>query len=724
MLAAERRRINRRGHSIVAVSLLSGIKQSVGAQYKIPIGNLVSDRLIFSSTATWENVADDGGSRRLTLGVNRNEKWRKFQRQLYIRFEREDFTLGEDDQIVNYFIPGMTLSRLKADNVLFPRRGYSWSADMRGAAAMLVSDTNIIRAEATGRAVFPLAERARALFRLQAGGMAVEDFSELPTTERFYAGGDRSVRGYKYQSLGPTDESGENTGGRYLLTGSAEVDYLIWKKWGALEIRLVSVHTTDFQRQASGKLETAGDYPLESTLDWHLSSPNYADIQGRTTLSGNLKRLLVAQTLNETYPVSDDLVLTGLPATPSLEAKIRADGLRLKAIHNDLPDITLTADIQADGPVDALAGSGSLDINSDQLPTVQANLSAKLSTAKIELERLQLTSPAHHTERRISGSVELETDATRFDLRADWTRVRWPLNGDAQLESPSGQLHVKGSLDNYLVDSQMTLTAPGYSGADLALQGSGNQDALQLSELAIQTLNGHLQGTAMIAWRPRLETNIDIAGNSLDPGVIFSEWPGQLDVQLTSHAEFSSGGIIAQIPRLRVSGRLRDLPAQLETQGGYQKDTLTIKKLALVSGPSSLKLSGSIGASLDLDWNINSPDLNTLLPAAAGRLAGKGRVGSTFAAPAGRATLSGSDLRYGNDRLSDIEVDAVVDITAATESRIELKLAFDSRDLMAVWLLGHPRLAHTLARAPYAALGCRARRGASSRPVCSWPPWA
>jgi translocation and assembly module TamA len=231
-LAAERRRINRRGHSIVADSLLSGIEQSVGAQYKIPIGNLVSDRLVFSGKATWEDVADDGDSRRITLGINRNEQWRNFQRQLYLRFEREDFTIGEDDEIVNYFIPGVTLSRLKADNVLFPRRGYSWSADIRGAAALLVSDTTFIRGVATGRAAYPLAKRARALLRLQVGGMAVEDFAELPTTERFYAGGDRSVRGYKYQTLGPTDESGKNTGGRYLLTGSVEADYLIWKKWG------------------------------------------------------------------------------------------------------------------------------------------------------------------------------------------------------------------------------------------------------------------------------------------------------------------------------------------------------------------------------------------------------------------------------------------------------------------------------------------------------------
>ena len=36
-----------------------------------------------------------------------------------------------------------------------------------------------------------------------------------------------------------------------------------------------------------------------------------------------------------------------------------------------------------------------------------------------------------------------------------------------------------------------------------------------------------------------------------------------------------------------------------------------------------------------------------------------------------------------------------------------LNFAFDSRDLMTIWLLGHPRLAQTLTRAPYAALASR-----------------
>jgi translocation and assembly module TamB len=442
----------------------------------------------------------------------------------------------------------------------------------------------------------------------------------------------------------------------------------------ALEIHHVSIHSTEVQIQGGARLETAGDYPLEGVLDWRLSPPAYTEIQGRTTLSGTLQRLLVTQTFNDAYPVTGDFVLAGLLDNLSLEARVRVDGLKLKAINDDMPDMSLLAEFQADGPVDALSLSGSLDIDNDQLPTVHANVSAKLSTDRVELEQLLLTVSAHQTELRVSGPVDFETDAMQFDLDADWSRARWPLEGTAQLESPSGQLRLRGSLDDYRVDSQITLAAPGYTDANLSLQGSGNQDALQLSELAIDTLNGHLQGTAMLAWRPQLETNIDLNGSSLDPGLIFAEWPGQLDVQLTSRAEFSSAGIVAQLPRLSVSGQLRDLPVQLETQGGYQKDTLVIEKLALVSGPSSLQLSGAIGASLDLDWRLNSPDLNTLLPAASGRLAGEGRISGTFAAPLGRARLNGSDLRYGNDRLSDIKLDAAVDITAASESSLQLKL--------------------------------------------------
>jgi type II secretory pathway predicted ATPase ExeA len=46
-----------------------------------------------------------------------------------------------------------------------------------------------------------------------------------------------------------------------------------------------------------------------------------------------------------------------------------------------------------------------------------------------------------------------------------------------------------------------------------------------------------------------------------------------------------------------------------------------------------------------------------------------------------------------------------------------LNFAFDSRDLISVWLVGHPALAHTLERAPYAALASRIQVRVQLKPV-------
>ena len=71
--------------------------------------------------------------------------------------------------------------------------------------------------------------------------------TELPASLRFFAGGDNSVRGYKYKSLGPTDSDGEPKGGHNLLTGSLEYEHPIrgedW--WAAAFVDAGNAYDTD-----------------------------------------------------------------------------------------------------------------------------------------------------------------------------------------------------------------------------------------------------------------------------------------------------------------------------------------------------------------------------------------------------------------------------------------------------------------------------------------------
>src|SRR5690606_7749560 len=87
--------------------------------------------------------------------------------------------------------------------------------------------------------IFDITRRWHLLLRGEIGLSAVANFSELPGSQRFFAGGDNSVRGFSLNELSPltaaVDRAGNpildtegnpayiKTGGRYLLTGTVEV---------------------------------------------------------------------------------------------------------------------------------------------------------------------------------------------------------------------------------------------------------------------------------------------------------------------------------------------------------------------------------------------------------------------------------------------------------------------------------------------------------------------
>lgn len=232
-LGADYLRINRQGHSLNSNLQLSPIEQTATVNYNIPIRNLISDRLVIGGEVdNSTDVANSGESRSYKLGVSHNVSMGSIQRKLYINFLHESFELGNEDDRVDFLMPGASVSQLKSDNVLSPRRGYSWTVDLHGAPD-LIAATRFARVEAALRAVYPLGAHGRLIGRSQLGAITVEDFARLPASERFFAGGDQSVRGYDYETLAPVDSSGEVIGGQYLATGSLEVDYLFVGNYGA-----------------------------------------------------------------------------------------------------------------------------------------------------------------------------------------------------------------------------------------------------------------------------------------------------------------------------------------------------------------------------------------------------------------------------------------------------------------------------------------------------------
>ncbi|MFL5281315.1 MAG: autotransporter assembly complex protein TamA [Rhodopila sp.] len=66
------------------------------------------------------------------------------------------------------------------------------------------------------------------------GKAAGVDVFGLPPDQRFYAGGSATVRGYRYQTLGPQFPSGRPTGGTAISTGSVELRQRILGNYGVV----------------------------------------------------------------------------------------------------------------------------------------------------------------------------------------------------------------------------------------------------------------------------------------------------------------------------------------------------------------------------------------------------------------------------------------------------------------------------------------------------------
>ncbi|HEU4616625.1 MAG TPA: autotransporter assembly complex family protein [Gammaproteobacteria bacterium] len=233
-LGVELRRLNRSGHRFRADFRLSSIEQTAATEYRIPIRDVATDYLAFRTTLGALDVGD-WNTQQLVLGASWHNQWRRAQHRLYVTAQRERYWTAASpaEQTGDLFFAGVQLSRQEADDLIYPRNGYSWSGDLRAGSDALGSVVSFERLYLAANLVRPIGKRMRYLMRVEYGALDVRDLALLPPSQRFYAGGESSVRGYAYQALSPSGPEGDSLGGRYLLTGSAELDVLIVGDYGA-----------------------------------------------------------------------------------------------------------------------------------------------------------------------------------------------------------------------------------------------------------------------------------------------------------------------------------------------------------------------------------------------------------------------------------------------------------------------------------------------------------
>jgi translocation and assembly module TamA len=151
----------------------------------------------------------------------------------YVKMQKENSEAGDETTSPFLLMPGIRFFGRDYDNLTRAEKGFRYSLEMRGTSQYLGSGADFLQFIGALDLIRPLPWRFKLLTRVQAGATATNTAADqLPISVRFFTGGDTSVRAYTYNSLGPTDASGEVVGGKNLLVGSIELERAIGKDWG------------------------------------------------------------------------------------------------------------------------------------------------------------------------------------------------------------------------------------------------------------------------------------------------------------------------------------------------------------------------------------------------------------------------------------------------------------------------------------------------------------
>ncbi|MDB5987123.1 MAG: outer membrane protein assembly factor [Nevskia sp.] len=227
------RRLNEEGHKLTLQLRPSQKISTAIADYKIPIGTVPGENLDFIGEGLQQDF--QGIQERLySFGAGYTQLKGAWQRKDYLTYTNDAYTLPDEPHRTSTLLtPGISFSRTVANDPIFPRRGWFAFLDVHGASSVdQISDTSFVEALLKLRGVYPLGRKLRLLARVDEGAAVVSGFDNLPPSQRFFAGGDDSVRGYGYRSLGPKNSFGRVIGGKYLTTGSVELDYDVWRTYG------------------------------------------------------------------------------------------------------------------------------------------------------------------------------------------------------------------------------------------------------------------------------------------------------------------------------------------------------------------------------------------------------------------------------------------------------------------------------------------------------------
>lgn len=472
--------------------------------------------------------------------------------------------------------------------------------------------------------------------------------------------------------------------------------------------------------------------PWDIDLAWR-AVVDAREVVGRTRVTGRLARLNLAQEISAPLVARLEGVVQGLPGAPAWTIAASNEPLAPGAGPWPAALVGLATRLQLSGSLDDSLLSGNFQLPALVAGTVSLEAQGGWQDDAAVLRRLALTLP---DDARIDADgrfVPGEEPAAEFSLTGE--RLRWPLDAaepalalprlalrgagaadrwrftaDARAlragvpevdlaavlqlagttltierltaDSADGAVRaqIEGHLETaadqlrYQVTTRARIELPDYPPVSAALNASGDVSGVNIEDLDAQLLGGTVSGAGRIAWEGDQQADFQLAFSGIDPSGLAPDWPGRFDGRLGLRGlPDSASGMEIELAELR--GELRAMPLRGEAALNLGRSGQILRALALSLGAASLQAHGRLDdESVALEASLEAPDLDALHDDAAGSFSASVELAGARARPQVELAARGAGLRWQSGRIRELRIDATLDPTGATRSRLRAAL--------------------------------------------------
>ncbi|MET0280305.1 MAG: BamA/TamA family outer membrane protein [Steroidobacteraceae bacterium] len=204
----------------------------------------------------------DFKARSVSLTGGRTRSLDRTERRYYVQYDGSEAEGGDAPGASSSLLGNFEWTGRYFDNRTNPTRGRGYGLEA-GAGLTVTPDRDpFLRVKLRALQLLPIGgrnvagKRSRLAIRGELGGVGAADGTRIPVTLLYLTGGDTTVRGYSYQSIGTRLDDGQIYGARYMAMGSVE-----WQR----PVRLFG-DAASFEHTVFVDSGTATDKPRDAVL--------------------------------------------------------------------------------------------------------------------------------------------------------------------------------------------------------------------------------------------------------------------------------------------------------------------------------------------------------------------------------------------------------------------------------------------------------------------------